>query len=349
VTLSDNSAAATVPANVTVAAGATSRTFTATTSAVSSSTAVSISGSFGGATASATLTVNPLAPPTLQSPANAATGVVQPVAFNWTDVANAVDYEIQVDSTSTISAPFTASQIVSVSQASIGGLPAQQLWWRVRARNASGVFGPFSSIRRFTPVATSTTPSLSTVAVSPTSVVGGSASTGTVTLTAPAPAGGAVVALTSSNASATVPANVTIAAGATSTTFTATTSPVPATTAVTLTAGYGGISRTATLTVNQAAGSSLAAPALVSPAVDARFNAGQMIVFDWSDVAGAASYTIQIDDQDTFASPTVNQTVPASTFSTSTLPVTRMWWRARAINASGAPGAWSSARRFEVR
>jgi hypothetical protein len=293
--------------------------------------------------------VNPLAAPTLQTPTNTATGVAQPVAFDWTDVTNAVDYEIQVDNTSTISAPFVANQIVNVSQASIGGLPAQQLWWRVRARNASGVFGPFSSTFRFTPASGTTTPTLSTVALSPTSVVGGATSTGTVTLTAPAPTGGAVVTLSSSNAAATVPASATIAAGATSATFAVTTSAVTTSTSAIVTATYSGASQTATLTVNPAASGALPAPSQVSPAVDARFNSGQTIVFDWSDVAGAASYTIQIDDQDTFSSPTVNQTVAASTYSTSTLPVTRMWWRVRAVDASGAPGAWSSGRRFEVR
>ncbi|MEY2401744.1 MAG: hypothetical protein QOJ08_1855 [Ilumatobacteraceae bacterium] len=444
VSLSDNSASATVPASVTVAAGATSRTFTVTTSAVSNTTAVSVSGSYGGVTRSANLTINPLAAPTLQSPANTATGVAQPVAFDWADVVNAVDYEIQVDDTSTISAPFVANQTVSVSQASIGGLPAQQLWWRVRARNAAGVFGPFSSTRRFTPVSGSVTPSLSAVAVAPTSVVGGASSTGTVTLTAAAPTGGAVVSLASANTVVTVPASVTIAAGATSATFTATTSSVAASTPVTLTATYsgvsrtttltvnppaslsavavapasvvggasstgtvtlssaapaggmvvtlnssnaaatvpasvtvaagaatatftattqtvtaqtpvtitaaaGGASRTATLTVNPPASGTLPAPSLVSPATDARFNSGQTIVFDWSDVAGAASYIIQVDDQDTFSSPLVDQTVSTSTHSTSALPVARMWFRVRAVSASGVAGAWSSGRRFEVR
>ncbi len=237
-----------------------------------------------------------------------------------------------------------------MSQASIGGLPAQQLWWRVRARNAAGVFGPFSSTRRFTPVTAPTTPTLSSVSVSPTAVVGGAGSTGTVSLTAAAPAGGALVTLTSSNAVATVSPSVTVAAGATSATFAMTTSAVAATTPVTLTATHGGVSRTATLTVNPTGSSgTLPAPSLVSPADDARFNSGQTVVFDWSDVAGSASYIIQVDDQDTFPSPIVNQTISASTYSTNTLPVTRMWWRVRALDASAAAGAWSSARRFEVR
>jgi hypothetical protein len=92
------------------------------------------------------------------------------------------------------------------------------------------------------------------------------------------------------------------------------------------------------------------APTLVSPANDARFAPGTTITFDWSDVSGAASYTIQIDDSDSFSAPLiVNQTTTASQFTTSTLPTTRMWWRVRANDASGAPGNWSAVRRFEVK
>jgi hypothetical protein len=124
---------------------------------------------------------------------------------------------------------------------------------------------------------------------------------------------------------------------------------VTAQTPVTITATAGGVSRTATLTVNPPASGTLPAPSLVSPPADARFNSGETIVFDWSDVAGAASYIIQVDDQDTFSSPIVNQTVSTSTYSTSTLPVARMWFRVRAVSASGVAGAWTSGRRFEVR
>jgi hypothetical protein len=56
---SSNTAAATVPASVTVAAGATSKTFTVATSAVGSATPVTITASAGGATQTATVTVNP--------------------------------------------------------------------------------------------------------------------------------------------------------------------------------------------------------------------------------------------------------------------------------------------------
>ena len=93
---------------------------------------------------------------------------------------------------------------------------------------------------------------LSSLALSPTSVVGGGTSTGTVTLSAPAPAGGAVISLSSSNTSAaTVPANVTVAAGSTTATFTITTRPTYYTRYVTISARYGGTTRTARLTVTR--------------------------------------------------------------------------------------------------
>jgi hypothetical protein len=352
VTLSDNSGAATVPASITVAAGSTSRTFTVPTSTVTAQTAVVVTGSSGGVTRSATLTVNPPTPaaPALRSPADQATGLPQPVTLDWNDVPNAVSYEIRVDDSSTMSSPYVANPTSTVSQTTLSGLPGRQLWWQVRARNAAGVLGPLSSTRSFTPqVATTTAPSLSSVSLAPTSVVGGSSATGTVTLTAAAPAGGLAVALADDSAAVTVPAGVTVAAGQTSATFTATTSTVTAQTTATITVTAGGASRTAGLTVTAVASGPPAAPSLLSPAQDARFSAGQAIAFDWSDVAGAAGYTIQIDDQDTFASPTANQAVTASTYTSNALPVARMWWRVRAVDASGNPGAWAAVRRFEVR
>ena len=188
--------------------------------------------------------------PTLVSPANDAT-VAQPVTLDWNNVANATSYEVQIDNSSTIAAPFVANRTVLASQVTLSGLPAQRLWWRVRARNSAGVFGPFSSMRRFTPQAAPAPAALSSVSVNPSSVTGGSGSTGTVTLTSSAPGGGAVVSLSSSNtAVGSLPASVTVPAGSTSRTFAVSTSAVATSTPITITAVYGGVSRTTTLTVN---------------------------------------------------------------------------------------------------
>src|SRR6202162_3128744 len=107
---------------------------------------------------------------------------------------------------------------------------------------------------------------ISSLSLSPASVLGGSPSTGTVTLANAAPAGGAVVALTSSNTSAaTVPSSVTVPAGTTSTTFSITTHPVGSSTSVTITASYLTGTKTATLTVTPAVLTSVSvSPASVS-------------------------------------------------------------------------------------
>lgn len=92
-------------------------------------------------------------------------------------------------------------------------------------------------------------PTLSSVALNPTSVTGGSSSTGTVTLSSAATTYGAGVSLSSSASAASVPANLTVPAGATTSTFTVTTTAVTASTSATITASYGGASKTAMLTI----------------------------------------------------------------------------------------------------
>lgn len=192
--------------------------------------------------------------PALISPANGAT-VAQPVTFDWSDVTGAVSYRIQIDDESRFSSPPVVDTTVNVSRFTSNTLPTRRLWWRVRGVNSAGVAGTWSSARRFTPRTTSppppppSAPTISTLSLNPTSVVGGNASQGTVTLTGAAPAGGASVTLSSNNTSATVSASVTVAPGATSANFTVTTRSVTASTAVTITASFGGASRTATLTV----------------------------------------------------------------------------------------------------
>ena len=97
------------------------------------------------------------------------------------------------------------------------------------------------------------TATLSSLTLNPTSVVGGSeSSTGTVTLSGPAPAGGAQVALASDSGAASVPSAVTVPAGATRATFTVSTTPVTASTPATISGSYGGVSKSATLTVTPA-------------------------------------------------------------------------------------------------
>jgi hypothetical protein len=93
---------------------------------------------------------------------------------------------------------------------------------------------------------------LSAIALSATSVVGGNSVQGTVRLSAAATTA-TVVTLASSNAAATVPASVTVAAGASSASFTVNTTTVSATVSATISGTLDGITRSATLTINPVA------------------------------------------------------------------------------------------------
>jgi hypothetical protein len=120
-------------------------------------------------------------------------------------------------------------------------------------------------------------PTVASLSLNPTTVVGGSPSTGTVTLSAAAPSGGTVVSLVSSDTSvATVPASVTVPAGATSANFTVTTSVVEVDKIVTLTGVSNNTGRTADLTVT-AAGS---APAFRNPTANTAESSGDRNGFE---------------------------------------------------------------------
>jgi len=97
---------------------------------------------------------------------------------------------------------------------------------------------------------------LSSITVSPTSVIGGNSSTGTLTLTGPATSN-AVVTLSSNNASATAPSSVTVPQGATTASFSIGTTPVASSTVASISAVYNGVTKTATLTITRPALSSL--------------------------------------------------------------------------------------------
>ena len=120
-------------------------------------------------------------------------------------------------------------------------------------------------------------PTIASLSLNPTTVVGGNPSTGRVTLSAPAPSGGTVVSLVSSDTSvATVPASVTVPAGATSSTFTVTTLAVASDRIVTLTAVSNNTGRTADLTIT--AGSST--PTFRSPTASAAESSGDRNGFE---------------------------------------------------------------------
>lgn len=115
---------------------------------------------------------------------------------------------------------------------------------------SGGSGGSRSATLTVTPAGAAALGSLQT---QPSTVPGGTDSTGVVRLTTGtvAPAGGAVVSITNDNPSlVTTPFNVTVPAGQTSASFPIRTQQTGLTTAVNITANYAGVTRSATLTVN---------------------------------------------------------------------------------------------------
>ena len=211
------------------------------------------------------------------------------------------------------------------------------------ALNYGGASAGVVALRNTTGVAPAAT--LSSVTVSPSTVVGGTSSTARVTLSAAAPSGGAVVSLSDNSSIVTTPASVIVPAGATSGTATITTNPVTAPTSAMVSAAFAGVTRTATLTVTAPALPTPSAPSLVSPANGATVTLP--VTLDWSDVSAAASYQIQVDDSSTFSAPrVVEQTVAVSQFTAASLAIRQHWWRVRGVNSAGTAGAWSSTRSF---
>ena len=95
-------------------------------------------------------------------------------------------------------------------------------------------------------------PPLTNISLSPTTVQGGASTTGTITLLQAAPADGATIALSTSSPNAVVPSSVNVASGGKTAVFEVATTAVNANTTVKITAGFGANSKSATLTLTPA-------------------------------------------------------------------------------------------------
>jgi hypothetical protein len=248
---SSDPAVAAVPASVTVAGGATvSPQFTITTTAVAALTSVTITASDGASQKTATLSVKPAVPASVKLSPKTVTG-------GNSTTGNTVTLDGQAPAAGTVvtlqsSDPSVAAVPASVT-VSAGATVSPDFTITTTAVAAQTPVTISASYGGVTKTATLTVnaPQVASLRLSPASVKGGRSTThNTVTLDGPAPAGGAAVTLTSGNSAvAAVPPTVTVAAGATSATFTITTTAVSANQVVSITAAFGGGSKTANLTV----------------------------------------------------------------------------------------------------
>ncbi len=273
---SSNSAAASVPATMTVPQGSMSATFPVSAGMVNATTSVVLSSSYSGVSMTTSLTVTaPASQPTAPGSLTAVNMSGGQVNLSWTassDTAAVTNYLVErcLGAGCTSFSQIATSAVTSYTDTTVVANTTYQ--YRVRATDAAGHLSAYSNVASVTIPALNPPAALSSISVNSATIVGGQPGTGTVTLTSAAGSGGAMVALSSSNASAAnVPASVTVPQGATSATFSITTGNVTAATSVTFTATYASVSKTVGLTVTvngSGAPSAISEDAIVS--VDAK-------------------------------------------------------------------------------
>ncbi len=140
----------------------------------------------------------------------------------------------------TVTVPANATSVnFSVSTAAVG------------ATTMGNITASFSGVTKTVNV-TIQPAALLSVTLNPSNILGGSTAVGKVTLTGPAPASGIVVTLTSSqSAKAKAPLKLIIPSSARSATFDVTTTSVSRKTVVTIAASFGGVTKSAALTLQR--------------------------------------------------------------------------------------------------
>jgi RHS repeat-associated protein len=236
---SSNPGVTSVPASVSVAAGATTATFNIVTTVPASNLTTSIGASFFDSTQSATLTV--LTPPQLVSltisPSSPTAGTTATGTLTLDNPATGSGAVVSLTSSDPSAASVPATVTIPTGSLSTTFNIAIAA---VTSDTTATITASFVTTRTATIAIRANAAAVTSLVITPSSIYGGRTATGTVTLSAAAPSGGSVVTLSSSTPSATVPTTTTVASGATSGTFTVTTSSVASSTPGTITASYGG-------------------------------------------------------------------------------------------------------------
>jgi hypothetical protein len=83
----------------------------------------------------------------LLSPAtNASFAIGTSVLFEWNDLSG-LTFQVQVDDSSSFTAPLLVDQYSSQSPFAWSTLPSGTLYWRIAGRDAYGQLGPWSAVR----------------------------------------------------------------------------------------------------------------------------------------------------------------------------------------------------------
>jgi hypothetical protein len=189
---------------------------------------------------------------------------------------------------------------------------------------------------------------LSSIQVSPATILGGQTGAGVVNLTAPAPAGGAVVSLASANPATAVPTTVTIPALGSSAGFPVNTIQVSSSTVGNIVAGYAGVNKSVTVTVNPAP-SPVVAALLIIPARIAVGSTAVATVNLTAPAPAGGMFVAMSSDRPSFATVPASLIVPAGAkTATFSVMANRIPGRSVAINIRARTGAVEKSVRLTI-
>ncbi|MCL4237456.1 MAG: M6 family metalloprotease domain-containing protein [Anaerolineae bacterium] len=292
-----------------------------------------------------TVTVDTVKPakPTLLSPEKDALVTTNQPSFDWDDVPDAVRYDLQVDNSSAFGSPEVVAAPTGSAYTATVPLADGRYYWRVRAVDLAGNVGSWSSAWT---VWVDVDPAPAPTLLTPPNGAPTNDNTPTFTW-------GAVPGLTSYRI------QVSKNAAFSSTVINSTKSGTTHTPGTALADGlyywrvqakgadgiWGLWSAVWTVTVDTV---KPAKPTLLSPETKAILNTSQPAL-DWSDVADAAHYELQVDNSSTFGSPEVSTSVTPSAYTVSPpLPNGKYFWRVRTYDLAGNRSGWTSARSFTL-
>jgi len=281
--------------------------------------------------------------PSLELPPDGVADLEQPVTLDWSDVATATKYNVQVDDSPGFGSPEIDNQNVGSSQYSASGLTDDmQFYWRVRAYNNCG-WGNWSDVRDFsTECPVLAAPTLQSPADNQTGL--------DVRVD---------VTVDWSDVSGANNYGLQVSNNAEFTALVVDNSPV----ASEHTIGYPlqadqwyywrvrtqnvcGWGDWSTYRRFQCYCPTAGVPSLVSP-VDGQIDIAQPIILDWDDVAEAEEYHVQVDNDFNFSSLDVDATevVPSELSLPTLLFGINYYWRVQAYNGCGWSD-WSDVRSF---
>lgn len=260
VTLSSSTAQITVPASITVAAGATTANFTAVMNSITTAQIATLTATANGTSVSFNIQ--------LQVGQNTLSVSPGSLSFGNVSLGTAVTKSVTLTSVGTSAITINSASISGAAFTLLGASfpytlnPGQAMVGTVQFNPTStGAVTGVLTISSSAPTATVslsgtgtiTAPTVSAITCSSTSITGSLADACTVNMSGAAPTGGLAVSLASSNSAVTVPSSITIPATAASATFIANAACVSSAQAATLTATTGSTSQTISLQLNAAA------------------------------------------------------------------------------------------------